>query len=287
MLDMRPADRFMWFTTTGWMMWNYNVSALLVGATVVLYDGNPSAPDPYRLFDLAARTGLTHLGVSATYIMNARKQGLEPREHYDLGRLRHFGSTGSPLAAEGAEWVYEYVSDSVVLGSASGGSDVCSAFVGASPMVPVWAGEISCRCLGVDVQAFDSEGTPVVGELGELVVVRPMPSMPVSLWGDPDGRRLCDAYYAVFPGVWRHGDWVQFAERGSSIITGRSDATLNRGGVRLGTAELYTVVEDDPAIVDSLVVHLDGDVARPAGLSYCSCSSFRGRARRPARGSVA
>ncbi|MDQ1485282.1 MAG: acetoacetyl-CoA synthetase [Actinomycetota bacterium] len=256
-LDIQAGDRFFWFTTTGWMMWNYLVSGLLVGATVVLFDGNPVGADPYVLWEMASRLELTHFGVSATYLMHCRKQGLTPGALFDLSRIRHLGSTASPLPPEGSEWVYDAVGKSLVLGSASGGSDICSAFVGASPITPVYAGEISCRCLAADVHAFDEHGRSVVGERGELVVTKPLPCMPVGLWGDIDGRRLAETYFSYFPGVWRHGDWIELTDRGTCIISGRSDATLNRGGVRMGTAEFYTVVEDHPAVLDSLVVHID------------------------------
>lgn len=265
-LDLQAGDRFFWFTTTGWMMWNYLVSGLIVGATVVLFDGNPSSPDPYALWEMADRLEFTHFGVSATYLMNCRKLGLTPGKQFDLSQLRHLGSTGSPLPAEGAEWVYDAVGRSLVLGSASGGSDVCTAFVGSSPIVPVYAGEISCRCLAADVRAFDEQGHSLVGQRGELVVALPMPSMPIGFWGDTDGRRLREAYFEHFPGYWRHGDWIEFTERGTCIISGRSDATLNRGGVRMGTAEFYVVVEEHAAVSDSLVVHVETADQRPAGM---------------------
>jgi acetoacetyl-CoA synthetase len=256
-LDIRAGDTFFWFSTTGWMMWNYLVSGLLLGATVVLYDGDPFRPEPDALWRMAAELGVTHFGVSAGYLMACRKEGLRPGAAYDLSRIRHLGSTGSPLPAEGFDWVYEHVGRDLVLGSASGGSDVCSAFVGAAPLLPVWRGEISGRCLGAAVAAFDPAGRPVTGELGELVVTEPLPSMPVGLWGDDTGERLREAYYATYPGVWRHGDWIELTDRGSCVITGRSDATLNRGGVRMGTAEFYRVVERLDEVADSLVVHQD------------------------------
>ena len=255
--DLGPADRFFWFSTTGWMMWNYLVSGLAVDASIVLYDGSPAHPDLGALWQLAAEEGVTYFGASAPYLMACRKEGLRPGELVDLSRLRGIGSTGAPLPAEGFRYVYEAVSPSVHLQSVSGGTDVCTAFVGASPLVPVWEGEISCRHLGCAVEAFDPEGRPIVGEQGELVITRPMPSMPVGFWNDPDGSRYRAAYFDDFPGVWRHGDWITFTERGSCVISGRSDATLNRGGVRVGTAEFYAVVEGLPEIADSLVVHLD------------------------------
>ena len=255
--DLGPADRFFWFSTTGWMMWNYLVSGLAVDASILLYDGSPAHPDLGALWRLAAEEGVTYFGASAPYLMACRKEGLRPGELADLSQLRAIGSTGSPLPAEGFRYVYEAISPSVHLQSVSGGTDVCTAFVGASPLVPVWEGEISCRHLGCAVEAFDPEGRPLVGEQGELVITRPMPSMPVGFWNDPDGSRYRAAYFDDFPGVWRHGDWITFTDRGSCVISGRSDATLNRGGVRVGTAEFYAVVEGLPEIADSLVVHLD------------------------------
>ena len=255
--DLGPGDRFCWFTTTGWMMWNLLVSGLLVGAAIVLFDGNPAYPDLSVLWRMAEASGTTYLGVSAPFIMSCRKAGLVPRQLCNLTKLRGVGSTGAPLPAEGFDWVYQSVGADLQLASVSGGTDVCTGFVGGCPLVPVYRGEISCRCLGVDVQAFGADGRPVVGELGELVVTAPMPSMPVGFWGDVDGSRYRAAYFDRFPGVWRHGDWITITERGTCIITGRSDATLNRAGVRLGTAEFYRAVEARPEVADSLVVHLE------------------------------
>ncbi|GGI06440.1 acetoacetate--CoA ligase [Egicoccus halophilus] len=254
--DLGEGNAFSWFTTTGWMMWNYLVSGLTVGATLVLFDGDPGHPDLTTLWQLAADTEVDVLGVGAPFLMGCRKAGLRPRDSFDLSHLRQIGSTGSPLPAEGFGWVREAVGEHVQVVSASGGTDVCTAFVAAAPLLPVHAGEIPCRCLGADVQAFAPDGTSVVGERGELVVTRPMPSMPVGFWNDPDGERYRAAYFEDFPGVWRHGDWLEVTERGTCIITGRSDATLNRGGVRMGTSEFYAVVEDVEGILDSLVVHL-------------------------------
>ncbi|QSB13917.1 acetoacetate--CoA ligase [Natronosporangium hydrolyticum] len=254
--DLGPTDRFCWFTTTGWMMWNYLVSAPAVGAGIVLFDGHPGHPDLGAMWQLVERAGVTYFGTSAPYLMACRKAGVVPREAADLSRLRGLGSTGAPLPEEGFSWVYEAVSPTVQLQSLSGGTDLCTGFVGGSPLVPVWRGEISCRCLGAKVEAYDPTGTPVVGEQGELVITAPMPSMPVGFWGDADGSRYREAYFDAYPGVWRHGDWITITDRGSCVISGRSDATLNRGGVRLGTAEFYAVVEDLPEVADSLVVHL-------------------------------
>jgi acetoacetyl-CoA synthetase len=257
--DLGPEDTFFWFSTTGWMMWNFLVSGLGVGSTIVMFDGNPGHPDTALLWRLAEETRMTYFGTSAPFLLQCRKEGLVPREIADLTRLRGIGSTGAPLPAEGFRWVYEAVSDTAQLGSLSGGTDVCSGFVGGAPTLPVTAGEIACRCLGAAVAAYDEDAQPVIGRLGELVIERPMPSMPVGFWGDDDGARYRAAYFEVIPGVWRHGDWITITERGTCTITGRSDATLNRGGVRLGTAEFYTVVEALPEVQDSLVVHLEDD----------------------------
>jgi len=258
--DLGPDDRFFWYTTTGWMMWNYLMSGLLVGSTIVLYDGSPAHPDLMRLWHLASETATTCFGTSAPFLMACRKAGLEPGRALDLSRLRSIGSTGAPLPAEGFRYVYEAIGSDLQLASVSGGTDVCTAFVGASPLVPVWEGEISCRHLGCRVEAFDPNGKSLIGEQGELVITAPMPSMPTGFWNDPEGRRYRAAYFADYPDVWRHGDWITITERGSCVITGRSDATLNRGGVRIGTAEFYAIVEGFPEISDSLVVHLeDGD----------------------------
>jgi acetoacetyl-CoA synthetase len=255
--DMRADDRFFWFTTTGWMMWNYLVSGLLHGARLVLFDGDPNHAGASTLWELAADEGVTWMGLGAPFITACRKAGITPGADLDLSAVRAVGSTGAPLPAEGFRWVYEAVSPDVLLSPISGGTDICSAFVGGSPLTPVWEGEIPCSYLGCAVRAFDEDGNPVVGTTGELVVTQPMPSMPVGFWNDPDGARYSAAYFEDFPGVWRHGDWITITERGSCIITGRSDATLNRGGVRIGTAEIYRVVEAIEGVVDSLVVHLE------------------------------
>ena len=247
--DLGPGDRFFWFTTTGWMMWNFLASGPAVGAAIVLFDGNPGYPDLSALWQLPE---ITYFGTSAPFLMACRKAGVTPRV-----QLKAIGSTGAPLPPEGFEWVYEHVGRDLQLQSLSGGTDVCTGFVGGSPLLPVRAGEIACRALGARVEAYDADGKPVIGELGELVITAPMPSMPVGFWNDPDGKRYREAYFDVYPGVWRHGDWITIAEDGSCVITGRSDATLNRGGVRLGTSEFYSVVEGIDEVVDSVVVHLD------------------------------
>jgi len=264
--DLGPTDRFFWFTTTGWMMWNYLVSGLAVGATIVTFDGNPGFPDLSELWRLTAETGTTYLGVSAPFLMACRKAGLAPGRDRQLSAVRGIGSTGSPLPAAGFEWVHDAVSSSIQVGSLSGGTDVCTGLLGQSPLVPVWSGEISCRMLGARVEAFDEDGRSVVGREGELVITAPMPSMPVGLWGDDDGSRLHEAYFSTYPGVWRHGDWLTITERGSCIVTGRSDATLKRGGVRIGTSEFYGIVEALPEVADSLVVHLEDAAGGPGEL---------------------
>lgn len=259
--DLRPGDRMLWFTTTAWMMWNALVSALLVGATPVLVDGNPLHPDLDMQWRLAAETGTTLMGASPGYLMACRAAGLAPARDHDLSRLRQLGAAGSPLPPEGYRWVAECFGPDVLLNVGSGGTDVCSGIVQGNPLLPVTEGEIAGPALGIAAAAFDADGKPVVGELGELVITEPAPSMPVGFWGDDGDRRYRDTYFDTFPGVWRHGDWVRFSASGSCVVAGRSDATLNRGGIRLGTAEFYSVVEELPEIADSLVVHLED----PAG----------------------
>ncbi len=258
--DLKPGGRLLWFTTTSWMMWNALVSALLTRSSIVMLDGDPTWPDVDWQWQVAEETRPTFMGVSPTFLMACRKAGLEPGRTHDLGSIRVFGTAGSPLPGEGYRYVYEQLGPDVLLVNGSGGTDICGGIVGGSPLLPVYEGEISGRLLGVATDAFDVNGRPVVGELGELVITRPLPSMPVELWGDTDGSLYHDSYFALYPGIWRQGDWISFSERGSCVVTGRSDATLNRGGVRLGTGEFYGVIEEMPEIVDSLVVHLeDGD----------------------------
>jgi acetoacetyl-CoA synthetase len=253
-LDLRPGDRFAWYTTTGWMMWNFLAGGLLAGVTIVAYDGAATYPETGRLWSLAAETGLSYLGVGAPYLMACQKAGLRPGAEHDLIELRGIGSTGSPLPPEAFTWVYDAVKPDLILGSLSGGTDMCTGFVGASPLLPVRSGVIAGRCLGAKVEAFDSDGRAVIGQVGELVVTVPLPSMPVGFWNDPDGSRYSGSYYADFPGVWRHGDWIEVLPDGGCVIYGRSDATLNRGGVRMGTSEFYRVVESFAEVADSLVV---------------------------------
>ena len=267
--DLGPGDRFFWFTTTGWMMWNYLIGGLLAGITIVLFDGSPAHPDLGALWRLAERHRVKYFGTSAPFIQSCLKAGLRPRDDADLSTLRTVGSTGAPLSPEGFEWVADAVGDGLQIASVSGGTDLCAAFVGAAPTVPVWRGEISCAALGAAVVAYDERGHELIDEVGELVVTRPMPSMPVMFWNDPDGTRLREAYFEDYPGVWRHGDWVRLTPRGSYVIYGRSDSTLNRGGVRMGTADFYAVVEAVEGIADSLVIDTTELGARDEGALLC------------------
>jgi len=261
-LDARAGDRLFWFTTTGWMMWNFLVGGLLSEASIVLFDGNPAHPDLATLWDLADAAGITCFGTSAGFIAACQKAGVEPRgAGRDLSRLDSVGSTGSPLAPESFDWVRERLGEDVWLFSTSGGTDVCTAFVGGVPTLPVYRGELQARSLGAKVEAFGEDGRSLVGEVGELVLTEPMPSMPLFLWGDEDGSRYRESYFSTFPGVWRHGDWIEITARGTAIITGRSDATINRGGVRMGTGELYRSVLALDDVLDALVV----DVPAPDG----------------------
>jgi acetoacetyl-CoA synthetase len=260
--DLGPGDRFFWFSTTGWMMWNYLVSGLCLGTTIVLYDGSPAFPGLDTLFKLAEAERVTYFGTSAPFLLACKKAKLLPGERHDLGALRAVGTTGAPLPADGFGWVYEAIKRDLLLASVSGGTDVCTAFVLSCPWLPVHAGEIQCRGLGAKIEAFDTSGRSVVDEVGELVLTEPLPSMPIGFWGDADGSRFRESYFSVYPGIWRHGDWIKITPRGSCVIYGRSDSTLNRGGVRMGTSEFYRVVEGLPEIIDSLVVDtgsLEGD----------------------------
>jgi acetoacetyl-CoA synthetase len=261
-LDMHAADRAFWFTTTGWMMWNFLVGVLLTPASIVLYDGNPAAPSLDRLWDLAAEAGITCLGTSAAFIASCMKAGVTPAAGgRDLHALRSVGSTGSPLSPEGFRWIYDQLGADTWLFSTSGGTDVCTAFVGGVPLLPVYEGELQARSLGCDVQSFDADGRALTDAVGELVITQPMPSMPLYFWNDPDGARLRDAYFEMYPGVWRHGDWIEITSRGTAVIYGRSDSTINRGGVRMGTSEIYRAVLAIDEIVDALVVDVDGWMA--------------------------
>jgi acetoacetyl-CoA synthetase len=243
------------------MMWNFLVGALLSEASVVLFDGNPAYPNLDTLWDLADAAGITCFGTSAGFIAACHKEGVQPTVGRDLSRLDSIGSTGSPLAPEGFDWVRDELGEETWLFSTSGGTDVCTAFVGGVPTLPVYRGELQARALGAKVESWSEDGRFLVGEVGELVITEPMPSMPLYLWGDGDGSRYRESYFSTFPGVWRHGDWIEITERGTAIITGRSDATINRGGVRMGTSELYRSVLALPDVVDALVVdvpHGDG-----------------------------
>src|ERR1700722_2071169 len=258
-MDLRAGDRVFWFTTTGWMMWNFLVGCLLSEAAIVLYDGSPAHPDLGFLWGLAERAGITCMGVSPGLLASCEKAGIEPGRDYDLRALRAIGATGSPMAPESFRWIYEHVKDDVWLFSTSGGTDVCTAFVAGCPLLPVYEGELQCRALACAVQAWDEDGRSVEDEVGELVIVEPMPSMPLFLWGDDDGSRLHESYFSMYPGVWRHGDWVRITPRGGAVIYGRSDSTINRQGVRMGTAEIYRAATAVPAVLDALVV----DITRP------------------------
>ena len=255
-IDAHPGDRLFWFTTTGWMMWNFLVSGLLTEAAIVLYDGNPGHPDLDTLWDLAERAGITTFGTSAAYIAACMKAGIEPGGGRDLSALKAVGSTGSPLSPEGFDWIYEHVGRDTWLFSTSGGTDLCSGFVGGAVTLPVHRGELQGRALGVAVEAWNEDGEPVIEEVGELVVTEPIPSMPLYFWGDEDGSRYRESYFEMFLGVWRHGDWLELTRRGTAVIYGRSDSTINRGGIRMGTSEIYRAVLSIDEVIDALVVDL-------------------------------
>jgi acetoacetyl-CoA synthetase len=257
--DLKPGGRLLWFSTTAWMMWNALVSALLVRASIVMIDGDPMWPDPSFQWRLAEETRPSFMGVSPTFLMACRKADLQFGKDFDLSSIRALAFAGSPLPSEGYHYVYEQLGPDVLCLNGSGGTDICGAFVSGSFLQPVYDGEISGCCLGAHVKAFDADGHEVVGELGEMVVLEPMPSMPVRFWNDEGNERYLSSYFDLYPGIWRQGDWILFTERGSCVITGRSDATLNRGGVRMGTSELYAVVEELPEVADSLIVHREDD----------------------------
>jgi acetoacetyl-CoA synthetase len=255
-VDAQAGDRLFWFTTTGWMMWNFLVGGLATDASIVLYDGSPAQPDLGALWTLAEQAGITTFGTSASFIGGCLKAGVRPRDGRDLSALRAVGSTGSPLAPEGFDWVYRELGRDTWLFSTSGGTDLCTSVVGGVPTLPVYRGELQARALGAKVEAWDDRGRPLVGEVGELVLTEPMPSMPLGLWGDAGGERYRESYFDTYPGVWRHGDWIELTERGTAIISGRSDATINRGGIRMGTSELYRAVLALDEVLDALVVDL-------------------------------
>jgi acetoacetyl-CoA synthetase len=253
-MDVHPGDRFFWFSTTGWVMWNVLQSSLLVGATPILYDGSPAYPDMEVLWELAAHSEMTALGTSAAYLMSCMNAGMEPGKRHNLSALKTIGSTGSPLSTDGFGWVYDCVKKDLLLGSVSGGTDPCTAFLGCNPLLPVRAGELQCRCLGVSARAYDEDGNSLIDDVGELVITEPMPSMPLHLWNDPENERYHECYFDMYPGVWRHGDWLKITTRGSGVILGRSDSTINRLGVRMGSSEIYAAVEELEAVADSLVI---------------------------------
>lgn len=255
--DLGPGDRFFWYTSTGWMMWNFLVSGLLTGTTVVLYDGSPGHPTTGAQWGIAERTGATLFGTSAAYVMACAKAGVHPARDYDLSRIGCVATTGSPLPPDGFRWLHDEVADDLWIASVSGGTDVCSCFAGAVPTLPVRVGELQAACLGTDLRSWDPDGKPLIGEVGELVVTNPMPSMPIRFWNDPDGSRYHDSYFDVYPGVWRHGDWITITATGSVVIHGRSDSTLNRQGVRMGSADIYEAVERLPEIRESLVIGVE------------------------------
>ncbi|MFI1965085.1 acetoacetate--CoA ligase [Streptomyces pathocidini] len=255
--DLGPDDRFFWYTSTGWMMWNFLVSGLLVGTTVVLYDGSPGHPDTAAQWRVAERTATTFFGTSAAYVMACRKVDVHPGRDLDLSRVRCVATTGSPLPPDGFRWIHDEVAEDLWIASVSGGTDVCSCFAGAVPTLPVFVGELQAPCLGTDLQAWDPHGRPVTDEVGELIVTNPMPSMPIHFWNDPDGSRYHESYFEMFPGAWRHGDWITLTSRGTVVIHGRSDSTLNRQGVRMGSADIYEAVERLPEIRESLVIGLE------------------------------
>ncbi|MET9531648.1 acetoacetate--CoA ligase [Streptomyces sp. NPDC006649] len=255
--DLGPGDRFFWYTSTGWMMWNFLVSGLLTGTTIVLYDGSPGHPGTDAQWRIAERTGTTLFGTSAAYVMACRKAGVQPARDHDLSRVKCVATTGSPLPPDGFRWLHEAAGKDLWIASVSGGTDVCSCFAGAVPTLPVHIGELQAACLGTDLQAWDPQGRPLIDEVGELVVTNPMPSMPVRFWNDPDGSRYTGSYFETYPGVWRHGDWITITGHGSVIIHGRSDSTLNRQGVRMGSADIYEAVERLPEIRESLVIGVE------------------------------
>ena len=259
-LDAQPGDRLFWFTTTGWMMWNFLVGMLLSDASIVLFDGNPGYPSLGTLWDLADATEMTCFGTSAAFVAACMKEGVVLRsEGRSLDALRSVGSTGSPLSPESFQWIYDQLGSETWLFSTSGGTDLCTAFVGGVPTLPVYLGELQARSLGASVEAWDPEGRPLIDEVGELVITRPMPSMPIYFWGDEDGSRYRESYFSMYPGIWRHGDWIEITSRETAVIYGRSDSTINRGGVRMGTSEIYRAVLAVDDVADALVVDVPRD----------------------------
>tara|TARA_Y100000590_G_C15747703_1_gene1022815 strand:- start:5327 stop:7324 length:1998 start_codon:yes stop_codon:yes gene_type:complete len=255
-LDLKQADNFFWFTTTGWMMWNLLIGGLLIGSTLVLYDGDPAYPNLDTLWKFAEDTGTTYFGTSAPFIQSCMKANLNPSKHFNTSLIKGLGSTGSPLSPEGFKWVYDNVNETLLLGSFSGGTDLCTGFVGPIPLLPITAGEIQCRCLGAKVEAYDPSGKSLLNEVGELVIEKPMPSMPTNFWNDLGNKRYHQSYFDLYPQTWRHGDWIKITDRGTCIIYGRSDSTLNRGGIRMGTSEFYRIIDSIKEIDDSLIIDL-------------------------------
>lgn len=252
--DVGEDDRFFWYTTTGWMMWNFLVGALLTGSTVILYDGSPGYPNKKMLWQFAEDTKMTVLGTSASFLIDCMKNDFIPREEFDLSHLKCISSTGSPLPPEGFQWCYEHVKRDLWIASVSGGTDVCTAFILGMPTLPVYAGELQCRGLGAKIESFTETGEAKINEVGELVLTEPLPSMPIFFWNDEDGSRLHESYFDVFPGVWRHGDYLKITDQNTCVIYGRSDATINRGGIRIGTSEIYRAIDSMPEVADSLIV---------------------------------
>lgn len=255
--DVKPGERFFWYTTTGWMMWNYIQGSLLCGATLAIYDGSPAYPNLECLWKFASEGRINHFGTSAAFILSNLKVALSPKQKFDLSALRSVSSTGSTLPPEGFEWAYQNLKNDLWLASMSGGTDVCSAFVGGNPWLPVYSGEIQCRALGCKLEALDDNGQKLKDEVGEMVIQQPMPSMPVMFWNDPGKKRYKESYFEVFPGQWRHGDWIEITDHGGVVIYGRSDATLNRGGVRIGTSEIYRAVDKIKEVKDGLIVCIE------------------------------
>ena len=255
-LDLKQTDNFFWFTTTGWMMWNLLIGGLLIGSTLVLYDGDPAYPNLDTLWKFAEDTGTTYFGTSAPFIQSCMKANLNPSKHFNTSLINGLGSTGSPLSPEGFKWVYDNVNETLLLGSFSGGTDLCTGFVGPIPLLPITAGEIQCRCLGAKVEAYDPSGKSLLNEVGELVIEKPMPSMPTNFWNDLGNKRYHQSYFDLYPQTWRHGDWIKITDRGTCIIYGRSDSTINRGGIRMGTSEFYRIIDSIKEIHDSLIIDL-------------------------------
>ena len=255
--DLKSTDRFFWYSSTGWMMWNYLLGSLLSGATPILYNGSPAYPDMDAMFALAEESGMTYFGTSAAFVSACIKSGIRPNQTHDLSKIRGVGSTGSPLSIDGFQWIYDNINTTLALESLSGGTDLCTAFIGGARTMPIYAGELQGASLGAAVAAFNEDGQSVIDEVGELVITKPMPSMPLYFWGDDEMERYKSSYFEMFPGIWRHGDWIKINERGGCVIYGRSDSTINRQGIRMGTSEIYRVVESFDAVADSLIIDLE------------------------------